>query len=106
MCLNLSREWGTISTIYRHLNEIDLPEKSTAMICWETDVDQAFSIEDWSDMLNNMHKCSCFMLIKETVVKLHTRWYLTPEYINFTLESQLLALGAVRSREAPNVTPN
>lgn len=53
------------------------------MIRWETNVDQVLSIEDWSDILNKMLKCSHSMVIKETVVKLHTRWYLTPDRLQF-----------------------
>lgn len=35
-------------------------------------------MEEWSDRISNMHKCTKSVAMKETVVKLHTRWYYTP----------------------------
>lgn len=82
ICQDSSREKGTISTIYKYLNNLHLPEKSTAMTRWETDWGTEFSSEEWLDMLQNMHKCTRSIAMKETVVKLHTRWYLSPDRVH------------------------
>lgn len=47
------------------------------MVGWEVETAQEFPEEDWQDMINNMHKCTRSISIKETVLKLHTRWYYT-----------------------------
>lgn len=51
------------------------------MVRWETDIWQEFTTAEWSDMILNMHKCTHSMSIKETMVKLHTRWYLAPNKV-------------------------
>lgn len=76
--MSSSRERGTIYIMYNYLNGIDLPAKSSAILGWEEETDQESSPEDWLDMISNLHKCTKSMAVKETVVKLHTRWYYTP----------------------------
>lgn len=82
ICANSSRYKGIISQINNYLNGLYLPEKSSVMVKWETEIGQEFTPDEWSDMLINMHKSTRSMSIKETAVKLHTRWYLTPRKVH------------------------
>lgn len=76
------RDREFISRIYRCLNETSLPEKWKPMLQWEIDLDQSFSLSDWNTMIQNLLKCTRSILVRETAIKLHTRWYLTPYRIN------------------------
>lgn len=71
ICQDRSREKGTLC-IYKYLNNLHLPEKSAAMIWWETDLGTEFSSEEWLDMLQNMHKCTRSIAMKETGETTHT----------------------------------
>lgn len=82
LCRSSSRDKGTISIIYQYPNELDLPLKSQAMLGWEVETGLEISPEDWADMVANLRNCTKSLAIRETVVKLHTRWYYTPARLN------------------------
>lgn len=82
LCGEASRDRGTISTLYRYLNDYNSPSKSIAMVAWEAETSQEIPVEDWQDMIDKMHKCTRSISIKETVLKLHTRWYYTPDCLH------------------------
>lgn len=73
ICSNFARDKGIISQIYSYLNKLHLPQKSSAMVRWETDIGQEFTTKEWSDMILNMHKSTRSMTLKETVLKVYTR---------------------------------
>lgn len=73
-----SRDRWTISTLYLYLNDHHATAKSSAMLGWEAETGHQHPVEDWL----NMHKCTRSVAIKETVVKLYTRWYYTPVKIH------------------------
>lgn len=75
LCGEASRDRGIL---YKYLNDHDTTAKSIAMLGWEARVDQEIPVEDWYDMVSNMHKWTRSIAIKETIVQLHTRWYYTP----------------------------
>lgn len=77
-----SRDKGNISTLYQYQNEQDLPSKSQAMLSWEAETGLEIAPESWIDMVSNMRKCTKSVAVRETVVKLHTRWYYTPSRLN------------------------
>lgn len=82
LCGEEARDRGTISVLYKYLNDHNSPQKSLAMVAWEVEMAQEVPDGDWQDMINNMHKCTRSVSIKETVLKLHTRWYYTPERLH------------------------
>lgn len=77
LCGPSSRDKGMISRLYNYLGGLGLPEKSTAMLGWEAETGQV-----WSDRITNIHKCTKSVAVKETVVKLHMRWYYTPSKLH------------------------
>lgn len=52
------------------------------MLGWKAETDQELSAEDFLNLVSDMHKCTCSIAIEETVVKLHTRWYYTPDKLH------------------------
>lgn len=48
------------------------------MLHWEAETGQEYSADDWQDMLSNMHRGTKWIVVKETVVKLHIRLHYTP----------------------------
>lgn len=53
LCGEASRDRGIL---YKYLNDHDTTAKSIAMLGWEARVDQEIPVEDWYDMVSNMHK--------------------------------------------------
>lgn len=69
---------GGITSLYQYLNTISLPDKTLLMGQWEAEMGLGFSTQDWLDMLSNLYKCTHPITVRETAIKLHTRWYMAP----------------------------
>lgn len=82
ICISSPRDKGLISYIYHRLNKKSLPAKSKPMLQWETYLDISFTSEEQNTMIVNLHKCNYSIAIRETAMKLHTRWYMTPLKLN------------------------
>lgn len=50
------------------------------MLSWENEAGLEIAPESWTDMVSNMRKCTKPMAVRETVLKLHTRY--TPSRLN------------------------
>lgn len=57
---------------------VNSPDKLTYMSKWEADCGTSFSPDDWKDCLTNLQKSTQCLTVRETAMKLFTRWYLTP----------------------------
>lgn len=78
ICISLSRDRGLISKLYNFLNSAGVPEKSSQMIKWESDLGITFSMDDWMSMSINLRKSNKAISFRETPTKVFSRWYLTP----------------------------
>lgn len=52
------------------------------MLKWEQECDITLSAENWSDSISNLLKCTRSITIRETAIKLFTRWYYTPSKLH------------------------
>ena len=48
------------------------------MAQWDQELGLDYDYKDWEACWQNMRKCSVSLSVRETAVKLFTRWYLTP----------------------------
>lgn len=78
ICANSPRAVGLISEIYSNLTNTNNPDKHPQMIKWEQELDIKLSTENWSNCISILLKCTRSITIRETEVKLFTRWYYTP----------------------------
>lgn len=81
ICISTPRDKGLISHLYNYLNNFHQPEKSGPMIQWETEIGCSFPMDSWSK-IENLRKSNCAAAFRESPLKLHIRWYLTPAKIH------------------------
>lgn len=78
ICLKNPRGKGLISLIYNNLINTTPQNKLPYMLKWENECSLTISLEDWYTSIDNLRKCTRSLTIRETPIKLLTRWYLTP----------------------------
>lgn len=64
--------------MYSNLINTNSPDKHPYMLKWEQECDITLSPENWSDCISKFLKCTRSIRIRETAIKLFTRWYYTP----------------------------
>lgn len=82
ICISSPRDKGLISLLYNNLNNFLQPEKSGPMIRWEAEIGSSFPMDSWTKMIKNLRKSNCAAAFRESPIKLHIRWYMTPSRIH------------------------
>lgn len=82
ICLHNSRGKGLLSEICTYLNNQFTSDPLPYRVEWETECSLEHGILNWKDCIDNLKKCTRRVNIRETALKLHTRWYQTPVKIH------------------------
>lgn len=82
ICSRSPRGPGLISEIYINMININSQAKLPYMLKWEQECDILLSPEKWADCTNNLLKCTRSITIRETAIKVLTRWYYTPKKLH------------------------
>lgn len=61
---------------------VDDSPKLRHMTVWERELNLEFDLQDWEANWQNMRKCTNSLTIRETAIKLFTRWYYTPSRLH------------------------
>jgi phenylalanyl-tRNA synthetase alpha subunit len=69
---------GMITRIHRELKTLNSPKINESIKKWETELKKTFSKEENKMAKKYVKKCSPFLAIKETQIKITLRFYLTP----------------------------
>lgn len=85
ICCDSPRGKGLISVLYKtalaSCFSSELPYRSK----WETDCDEQFAPEDWDTMLDNLHKCTKLLAVREMAYKVFDQMVLysfqTPSHL-------------------------
>lgn len=81
LCQTAPRQKGLISGLYKSLELVG----DDPLLKYRSQLEQELNLHnedlDWEANWQNMRKCTKSLMVKETAIKLFTRWYYTPSHL-------------------------
>jgi hypothetical protein len=75
---NSTADRGLISNKHKELKKLDSREPNNPIEKWRTDLNKAFSTEEYQMAEKHLNKCSTSLVIREMQIKATLRFNLTP----------------------------